>query len=86
MISVPEKRDALRQFLAENNVSTEIYYPVPFHMQACFSNLGYGEGDFPNSEYAAQHTIALPVYPELTDEMQDYVADRIKAGLETCIS
>ena len=81
VISVPEKRDALRQFLAENNVSTEIYYPVSFHMQACFSDLGYREGDFPNSEYAAQHTIALPVYPELTDEMQDYVVDKIRAGL-----
>ena len=81
VISVPEKRDALRQFLAENNVSTEIYYPVSFHMQACFSDLGYRECDFPNSEYAAQHTIALPVYPELTDEMQDYVVDRIRAGL-----
>ncbi|MCD6295148.1 MAG: DegT/DnrJ/EryC1/StrS family aminotransferase [Deltaproteobacteria bacterium] len=81
VISVPEKRDDLRQFLSGNNVSTEIYYPVSFHMQACFSELGYREGDFPNSEYAARHTIALPVYPELTHEMQDYVADKIRVGL-----
>ena len=82
VISVSENRDGLRQFLAENNVSTEIYYPVSFHMQACFKELGYSEGDFPNSEYAAKHTLALPVYPELTDEMQDYVVDNIRAGLE----
>ncbi len=82
VISVPEKRDELRQFLADNDVNTEIYYPVSFHMQACFSELGYREGDFPESEYAAQHTIALPVYPELTDEMQDYVVDRIEAGFD----
>jgi len=81
VISVPENRDGLRQFLADNNVSTEIYYPVSFHMQACFSELGYREGDFPNSEYAARHTIALPVYPELTREMQDYVVDKIREGL-----
>ena len=81
VISVPENRDGLRQSLADNNVSTEIYYPVSFHMQACFSELGYREGDFPNSEYAARHTIALPVYPELTHEMQDYVVDKIREGL-----
>ena len=81
VISVPENRDGLRQSLADNNVSTEIYYPVSFHMQACFSELGYREGDFPNSEYAARHTIALPVYPELTREMQDYVVDKIREGL-----
>lgn len=81
VISVPEKRDELRQFLTDNNVNTEIYYPVPFHMQACFKDLGYREGDFPNSEYAADHTLALPVYPELTREMQDYVVEKIRSGL-----
>ena len=81
MISVPEKRDELRQFLTDNNVNTEIYYPVPFHMQACFKDLGYREGDFPNSEYAARHTLALPVYPELTREMQKYVVEKIRSGL-----
>jgi len=82
VISVPENRDGLRQFLADNDVNTEIYYPVSFHIQACFKDLGYREGDFPNSEYAANHTLALPVYPELTREMQDYVVDTIRKGLK----
>ncbi|OQY49054.1 MAG: transcriptional regulator [Desulfobacteraceae bacterium 4572_87] len=81
VISIPENRDGLRQFLTENDINTEIYYPVSFHMQACFKDLGYREGDFPNSEYAANHTLALPVYPELTPEMQDYVVDKIRTGL-----
>ncbi len=81
VISVPENRDGLRQLLTDNDVNTEIYYPVSFHMQACFKDLGYREGDFPNSEYAANHTLALPVYPELTPEMQDYVVNKIRTGL-----
>jgi dTDP-4-amino-4,6-dideoxygalactose transaminase len=77
VISVPEKRDDLRKFLSNNQIGNEVYYPVPFHEQECFKYLGYKTGDFPLSEYAAEHTIALPIYPELTREMQDYVIEKI---------
>jgi dTDP-4-amino-4,6-dideoxygalactose transaminase len=77
VISVAKKRDDLRKYLTENNTGTEIYYPVPFHEQECFRHLGYKSGDFSNSEYTATHTIALPIYPELTTEMQDYVIKKI---------
>ncbi|MFA4838846.1 MAG: DegT/DnrJ/EryC1/StrS family aminotransferase [Candidatus Neomarinimicrobiota bacterium] len=79
ILSVAEKRDELRKWLSENQIGNEVYYPVPFHLQECFNDLGYRKGDFPHSEYAAEHTIALPVYPELTKEMQDYVIEKIKA-------
>ena len=77
IISVPEKRDELRKFLTDNQIGNEVYYPVPFHEQECFKHLGYRTGDFPNSEYAAKHTIAIPIYPELAEEMQNYVIEKI---------
>lgn len=79
VISVPEKRDELRAHLAANEVGHEVYYPVPFHLQECFEYLGHERGDFPHSEYAAEHTLALPIYPELTEKMQDYVIATIEA-------
>ena len=72
-----EKRDDLREFLSKNEVATEIYYPVPFHLQECFATLNGKKGDFPNSEFAADTSIALPIYPELSDDQIKYVVSKI---------
>jgi dTDP-4-amino-4,6-dideoxygalactose transaminase len=73
IIRVPERRDELRAFLNEREIGHDVYYPVPFHLQECFRELGHQKGDFPESERAAEQTIALPVYPEITHVMQDNV-------------
>jgi len=77
VVTVPNRRDELRNFLNQNNIGNEVYYPVPFHLQECFQYLGYKQGDFVKSEHGAQHSIALPIYPELTHEMQDQVIAKI---------
>ena len=75
------RRDPLMAFLKEKGVGCQIYYPVGLHRQECFAYLGYKEGDLPESEQAAREALAIPVYPELTEEMKDYVADTILSFL-----
>jgi dTDP-4-amino-4,6-dideoxygalactose transaminase len=70
-------RDDLAFLLREQNIITEIYYPIPLHLQLCFKYLGYKTGDFPSSEQASKETLALPIYPEITDTQLAYVANTI---------
>ena len=74
-----QERDRLKQFLMENGIGTDIYYPLPLHLQECYSFLKYRRGDLPVSEKASEESLALPIYPELREDEQEYVVDQIKA-------
>jgi len=76
-----EKRDELLAYLRAASIGCEIYYPVPFHKQECFKDLPSSKDKYPNADFAAEHSIALPIYPELTAEQIEYVVETIKAKL-----
>ena len=83
IIRVPAQlRDSLRAHMGENSIGSEIYYPIPLHIQKCFESLGYSEGDFPVSEEAARTSIALPIFPELTEAQLGHVASTIVSYVE----
>jgi dTDP-4-amino-4,6-dideoxygalactose transaminase len=73
------KRDQLQKYLSTRGIGTEVYYPIPLHLQKCFGDLGYKEGDFPQAEAAVREALALPIYPELTESQQRYIVEEIKA-------
>jgi dTDP-4-amino-4,6-dideoxygalactose transaminase len=74
-----KKRDELRVYLTDKGIGTEIYYPIPMHLQTCYRELGYQKGSFPISEQAAEDVLSLPIYAELTDAQLTYVTDMVAA-------
>jgi dTDP-4-amino-4,6-dideoxygalactose transaminase len=80
-----KERDALKKHLETQGVGSEIYYPVPFHLQECFAYLQYRPGDFPHAEAASKESLAIPIYPELPEEMQTYVAHAIRDWYDTTL-
>jgi len=72
-----QERDQLKEYLARNEIGTEIYYPVPFHRQECFAYLNNNDRDFPHSNFAAEHSLALPIFPELNEEQIEWVVKKI---------
>jgi dTDP-4-amino-4,6-dideoxygalactose transaminase len=80
------QRDALRIFLSAVGIGTEVYYPVPLHLQSCFSYLGYSEGSLPETEAAAKEVISLPIFPGLTEDEQQLVVERIRQFFHRSVS
>jgi dTDP-4-amino-4,6-dideoxygalactose transaminase len=74
-----EQRDELREALSANEIETQIYYPIPLHLQPCFASLGFRSGEFPEAEQASRECLALPIYPEITDGQLDHVVETIAA-------
>jgi len=74
-------RDQLQGALKQRNIGTEVYYPVPLHLQECFAYLGHGAGSYPESERAARETLALPIYPELSEAQLRYAVESIRVSL-----
>ncbi|HEU5059248.1 MAG TPA: DegT/DnrJ/EryC1/StrS family aminotransferase [Kofleriaceae bacterium] len=80
VIRVRRDRDRLQKALAAGGVATAIFYPVPFHLQECFRSLGHRRGDFPRAEEAAATSLALPIYPELTEEQQEHIVALVRSA------
>ena len=78
-----EHRDKLQDYLKEQGIGTEVYYPLPMHLQTCFAHLGYRTGDFPVAERLAKESLALPVYPELTEDDILYVCRTVNNFFQT---
>ncbi|CUT00788.1 DegT/DnrJ/EryC1/StrS family aminotransferase [Candidatus Chrysopegis kryptomonas] len=78
-----EIRDKLQAFLNKNGIGTGLHYPIPLHLQPCFKELGYRKGDFPVAEQLSESGLSLPIYPELTDEQIEYVAEKIREFFKT---
>lgn len=72
-----DKRDELREYLKQNEITSGVYFPVPFHLQKVYENLGYKKGDMPNAEFVGEHTMVLPMFPELTQEEIDKVIETV---------
>jgi dTDP-4-amino-4,6-dideoxygalactose transaminase len=83
-VIVAPRRDALREYLKEHGIGTEVYYPLPLHLQKCFASLGHRAGDFPVSERLANESLALPIYPELSRAEIEYVCGGIQAFYAHC--
>ena len=78
VVRVPQHRDALSDHLRSHEIGTKVYYPIPLHLQQCFRFLGYKQGEYPEAERAALETMALPMFPEITDAQQEYVVKTIQ--------